>query len=280
MTIDTAEQMRISMRADCSQCFGLCCTALYIAASADFAMDKIAGQPCTHLQPDYRCGIHATLRETGFKGCTVFDCLGAGQQVSQVTFQGMGWRENPEHGELMFQVFPIMLQVYEIKAFVAEALTYPVSHSLREKLSIEFEKLEGLTRLDAERLLKLDLHSCRVPIKALLTETSISIRQQLAKATKLKLQARHYAGVDWMGKKLAGNDLSCANLRGAFLIAADLRGANLRGADCIGADLRDANISGADLSTAMFLTQMQLNAATGDMHTKLPAHLQRPSHWK
>lgn len=278
MKIDTAEQMRISMRADCSQCFGLCCTALYIAASADFAIDKAAGQPCTHLHSDYRCSIHASLRDTGFKGCTVFDCLGAGQQVSQITFQGEGWREKPEHGELMFQVFPIMLQLYEMKAFVAEALSYNLSHELREELNAEFGKLEGLTCLDGERLLQIDIHSCRMPIKALLSEASMSIRNQLANAGELK--ARNYEGVDWMGKKLAGKDLRCANLRGAYLIAADLHDADFSGADCIGADMRDTNISGADLSTAMFLTQMQINAAIGDLQTKLPAHIERPSHWK
>ncbi|GJM72906.1 hypothetical protein HMSSN036_51220 [Paenibacillus macerans] len=70
-----------------------------------------------------------------------------------------------------------------------------------------------------------------------------------------------------------------ANLRGAYLIAADLRDANLRMADLIGADLRDADLRGADLSSCLFLTQMQLNAAKGDRSTKLPPKFVRPAHW-
>ncbi|WP_141539363.1 pentapeptide repeat-containing protein, partial [Bacillus sp. AFS075034] len=55
--------------------------------------------------------------------------------------------------------------------------------------------------------------------------------------------------------------------------------ADLRGVDFIGADLRDADLRGANLSTSMFLTQMQINSAKGDVKTILPSHIQRPSHW-
>ncbi len=87
--------MRESLQADCQNCFGLCCTALNIVASSDFAMNKAAGTPCQNLQADYSCHIHSSLREKGFKGCTVFDCLGAGQMVSQTTFGGQDWRKKP-----------------------------------------------------------------------------------------------------------------------------------------------------------------------------------------
>jgi hypothetical protein len=53
------------------------------SASADFAIDKKAGQPCPNLQADFRCGVHSQLRQRGFTGCAVFDCFGAGQYVSQ-----------------------------------------------------------------------------------------------------------------------------------------------------------------------------------------------------
>ena len=58
-----------------------------------------------------------------------------------------------------------------------------------------------------------------------------------------------------------------------------MRNADLRGVDFIGADLRDADLRGANLSTSMFLTQMQINSAKGDIKTTLPSHRQRPSHW-
>ncbi|NDL55912.1 hypothetical protein [Phytoactinopolyspora mesophila] len=45
-------------------------------------------QPCTNLLVDFSCGIRPGLREQGFPGCAVFDCFGAGQQVTQVTPEG------------------------------------------------------------------------------------------------------------------------------------------------------------------------------------------------
>jgi hypothetical protein len=139
------------LHADCANCFGLCCVALPFAASADFAADKDAGVPCTHLRDDFGCGIHDRLREP----------LRAGRA------------------------------------------------------------------------------DCAPPF-------------------------RRFCG---------------ASLRGARLIAADLRGADLCSADVIGADLRDADLSGADLRGALFLTQPQLDAARGDMATRLPPGLNRPVHW-
>jgi hypothetical protein len=73
--------------------------------------------------------------------------------------------------------------------------------------------------------------------------------------------------------------LAGANLRGACLIGADLRSADLRAADLTGADLRDADLSGADLTSTLFLTQAQLDAARGNLGTKLPPRLARPAHW-
>ena len=86
-------------------------------------------------------------------------------------------------------------------------------------------------------------------------------------------------GADLAGKDLKGADLSGASLRGARLIGADLRGADLRLADLTGADLRGADLSGADVSESIFLTQSQLDAAMGDLRTRLPPALTSPAHW-
>ncbi|MEG0259420.1 MAG: pentapeptide repeat-containing protein [Lysinibacillus sp.] len=276
----TAKKFRENLQADCSQCFGLCCVALNITASSDFAINKPAGKPCLNLQPCFQCEIHKQLRGNGFKGCTVFDCLGAGQVVSQHTFQGQSWRESPQIAEKMFRVFPIMEQVYEMMAYVSEALSYPVPSSLRAELSLQLGQLEGLTKLESDALIALDVMKYRMPINELLLKTSMVIRQTLianiSSKNKRKLDCR---GVDWMGKNLKGKDLRATDLRGAYLIAANLQDADLRGVDFIGADLRDANIGGANLSTSLFLTQMQINAANGNLQTKLPAYIQRPLHW-
>ncbi|WP_312124822.1 pentapeptide repeat-containing protein [Lysinibacillus boronitolerans] len=270
--------IRESLQADCQNCFGLCCTALNIVASSDFAINKPAGSPCPNLRDNYSCHIHSQLRETGFKGCTVFDCLGAGQQVSQVTFQGQDWRQSREHADKMFRVFPIMEQLYEMIAYVAEALSYQVDHELSKQLQAELELLQQTTELDANALLALDIVAIRVPVNALLLQTSEQVRQHRIKGkNSRRLNQR---GADWMGKNLKGKDLRGTDLRGGYLIAANLQDANLREVDFIGADLRDANLCGADLSTSMFLTQMQINAAQGDRYTKLPTYIKRPAHWQ
>ncbi|WP_155590731.1 pentapeptide repeat-containing protein [Lysinibacillus cavernae] len=277
---DTSVDIKIreSLQANCQSCFGLCCTALNIVASSDFAINKPAGTPCPNLKDDYSCHIHSKLRDTGFKGCTVFDCLGAGQQVSQVTFQGQDWRQSREHADKMFRVFPIMEQLYEMIAYVAEALSYQVDNTLYEQLRAQLEQLQQATELDADTLLALDIVAIRMPVNALLLKTSEQIRQHSRKEnTSRKLNQR---GADWMGKNLKGKDLRATDLRGGYLIAANLQGANLQEVDFIGADLRDANLRGADLSTSMFLTQMQINAAQGDRSTKLPFYIKRPAHWQ
>ncbi len=272
-----SEDKRENLQADCTKCFGLCCTALNVAASSDFAMNKGAGEPCLNLQPDYRCKIHSNLREKGFKGCTVFDCLGAGQRVSQDTFKGQDWREYPLVREKMFRVFPIMDQLYEMIAYIGEAMSYQISPSLFEKLKVQLDQLQSLTMLDPDQLLSIDIPSYRHPVNELLVETSEYIRNNIKVTTSNK--SRNYKGVDWIGKKLKGQDLRGINLRGAYLIASDLRNTDLRGVDFIGADLRDADLSGANLSTSLFLTQMQINSAKGNKDTKLPYYLQRPPHW-
>ncbi|AXI08166.1 hypothetical protein CUC15_03950 [Oceanobacillus zhaokaii] len=278
---ETAKNIREGLTADCSKCFGLCCTALNIIASSDFPINKPAGTPCMNLQSDYSCQIHSQLREKGFKGCTVFDCLGAGQVVSQVTFNGQSWRDNPKIGEKMFHVFPIMEQIHEMIAYASEALSYDISSALSDELIEKLKELQKLTKLDADELLSLDLIMYRFSLNELLTAASDSIREiTIAKlpGTK-KAKDYNHAGADWMGKKIKCKDLRATDFRGAYLIAADMRNTDLRAVNFIGADLRDADFSGADLSTSMFLTQMQINSAKGDVKTKLPSFIQRPSHW-
>jgi uncharacterized protein YjbI with pentapeptide repeats len=86
-------------------------------------------------------------------------------------------------------------------------------------------------------------------------------------------------GADLIGADLRGDDLRGADLRGASLIGANLRGANLALADVTGADLRGADLRGADLAVTLFLTQSQLESASGDRATSLPPGRNRPAHW-
>jgi uncharacterized protein YjbI with pentapeptide repeats len=260
----------LELAADCSRCFGLCCVALPFARSADFPTDKDAGDPCRHLQADFRCGIHARLREEGYRGCTVYDCFGAGQQVAQVTFAGADWRSHPETARQMFAVLPVMRQVHELLWYLTAALAVPGTEPVHDDLRRAVGDTERLTRLDAAALERLDVPAHRAEVNRLLRRAS-----ELARAgtDPPDLPA------DLIGARLSGRDLRGAVLRGACLIAADLAGADLRLADLTGADLRDARLHGADLSTALFVTQAQLNAALGDAETLVPASLERPARW-
>jgi uncharacterized protein YjbI with pentapeptide repeats len=264
---------REHLQADCANCFGLCCVALPFARSADFAVDKNAGQPCLNLRADFRCGIHARLREKGFPGCTVFDCFGAGQKVSQVTFAGTDWRQAPRSASRMFAVFPLMRQLHELLWYITEALGLAAAGPAREDLSSALTRLEDLSQGSAESLLELDMAALRDSVNPLLLRTSELVR------AKVPGRKKNHRGADLTGARLACADLRGASLRGTLLIAADLTKADLRTADLTGADLRGADLSGADLSGSIFLSQSQVNAAKGDAATKLPLALSRPAHW-
>lgn len=115
--------LRESLKPDCANCFCLCYVAFHYLKSEDFPIDKPAGQPCVHLADSYACNIHSELREQGFKGCMVSDCLGAGQFVSQVTFHGRSWWESDVDGARMIATIPIMSQVHELLLYITDILT-------------------------------------------------------------------------------------------------------------------------------------------------------------
>ncbi|AMB60054.1 pentapeptide repeat-containing protein [Microterricola viridarii] len=272
----------LGLRADCGSCFALCCVALAFERSSDFPTSKAVGEPCRNLQADFRCGAHATLRRDGWKGCTVYDCFGAGQKISQQSFGGTSWREAPEIQRDMFALLPVMRQLHELLWYLSDAIgrmsapdaAGSATAELLGALRASSAETDAVTRLLPGPLLAVDVQAHRAGVNALLLAVSAAVRARHPGATTAE-----HRGADLIGAKLRGADLAGANLRGACLIAADLRGADLRDADLIGADLRDARLAGADLSTSLFLAQSQLNAARGDAATRIPAGFERPAHW-
>ncbi|WP_338540353.1 pentapeptide repeat-containing protein [Paenibacillus tundrae] len=282
----------LHLSADCEQCFGLCCVALPYGKSSDFAFDKSSGTPCPNLRNDNRCGIHTQLRQKGFKGCTVYDCFGAGQKLSQLTYAGKDWRDHPELASEMFDCLPVMRQLQEMMSYVNEMLAYPETKSIHSRLREKYQETEQLTLLEPAAILRLDIPTHRAGISELLLQGSEMIRTQAISSMKQTVTAsghgkskskskmnKRAGGMDYLGANLKGADLRGNSFRGALMIAADLRNADLRAADFIGADLRDANLGGADLRGSLFLTQSQLNSAKGNSATKLPTHVKMPDHW-
>jgi uncharacterized protein YjbI with pentapeptide repeats len=261
------------LRADCARCSGLCCVAPAFAASADFAMTKPAGQPCPNLGADFRCAIHDRLRPSGFPGCTVYDCFGAGQQVTQVTFGGADWRSGRATADRVFAAFAVMRELHELLWHLAEALTLDPARELHPGLRAAATEITALTRLGADELIALDTGPPWRDANELLLRAS----------ERTRMAARHdppdHRGASLVGASLAGADLRAASLRGARLVGTDLRHADLRLADITGADLRGSDLGGATLTGALFLTQAQLDAARGDATTLLPDRRTRPGHW-
>ena len=264
---------RHELRADCSRCVGLCCVAPAFAASADFAIDKPVGTPCPHLADDSRCRIHDALRERGFAGCVAFDCLGAGQQVSQVTFGGADWRQDATVASAMFESFAAMRQLHELLWFLEEARELGAEDPLADQVRIVTEGVRELTGASADELDGADVPARRATVGALLDRVSTHVRSPIVG------RARDRRGADLTGATLAGAHLHGASLRGTLLLGADLRGADLRRTDLLGADLRGADLRGANLAGALFLLPSQVASARGDAATILPSAVAAPGHW-
>src|ERR1700712_4445847 len=259
-------ERRADLRADCSACAGLCCVVPAFARSADFAIDKPGGVPCPNLAAGFGCSIHEELAERGFPGCTAYDCFGSGQRVVQVHFGGRDWHSSPAEREAMFAAFEVVERLHELLWYLADVLERPQARPLHDELT----GLRGQVSHAAESPADVDVSRLQLRAAALLGEASGLIRRP---------RGPEFRSGDLAGRDLHGEDLRAAALRGALLIGADLRTADLTDADLLGADLRGADVRGAELSTALFLTQFQVNAAVGDQSTGIADVLRRPSHW-
>ena len=117
----------VSLQADCSKCAALCCIAFAFTRGEEFAVDEEAGDPCQHLCEDSKCGIYGSREGNGFSGCLSFDCLGAGQRVTQDVFGGRSWQDEPELTGPMCDALRVMRRVHQQMSLLAAAGTLPLS---------------------------------------------------------------------------------------------------------------------------------------------------------
>lgn len=115
------------LRADCTRCAALCCVALAFDRSDLFAFDKAAGEPCSHLDSCGRCRIHEIRAQRGFQGCIDYDCLGAGQRVTQDLFGGRDWRNERALLRPMLRAFAVVRRAHEMLSLLGEAARLPLS---------------------------------------------------------------------------------------------------------------------------------------------------------
>ncbi|MDR2984861.1 MAG: pentapeptide repeat-containing protein [Nocardiopsaceae bacterium] len=270
---DGPDRRREGLRADCGRCVALCCVAPAFTASADFAINKPAGQPCPNLRADFRCSIHERLRPSGFSGCAAYDCFGAGQKVVHQTFAGRDWRSESELAAPMFAAFSVMRALHELMWYLNEALAMPLAKPFRDEVNDLLLSTERSTLGNHEELIALDVNAHRGDVNAVLLRVSAHVRNSAGYA------GADHRSADLAGKDLRGAHLAGASLRGALLIGADLSGVDLSYADLTGADFRGANLARADLEASLFTSQPQVDSARGDAETVLPSRLTRPRHW-
>jgi uncharacterized protein YjbI with pentapeptide repeats len=261
------------LKIDCENCFGFCCVALYFSKVDGFPKDKSSGEPCVNLNSDFTCKVHKDLRKKGLKGCTTYDCFGAGQKVAKTTYNGINWCQSPELAEEMFKVFLIMRQLHEMLWYLSMVYNLEEEETLRSMSNTIIQETIEITLLKPEALLKFNLDIHREKVNEVLRKASNQIRSKFIGKDDKKLSK------NYIGKNLKNVNLRGADLSGALLIAADLSNNDLSGVNLIGADMRDTNIKGANLSNCIFITQQQVNSANGDANTKLPGSLSIPEFW-
>lgn len=123
-----------TMRADCARCADLCCVALAFDKSPLFAIAKPNGVACPNLDSKHGCRIHAERARRGFAGCVGYDCLGAGQRVTQEVFGGRTWRDDPSLLTPMVNAFLAMRRIHELLVLLDAVAHKPLSPEEREVL--------------------------------------------------------------------------------------------------------------------------------------------------
>jgi hypothetical protein len=118
-----------SLRPDCGRCAALCCL-LAFDRSELFAFDKPAGRPCRHLD-GHACAIHGERERRGFAGCVSYDCLGAGQRVTQQLFGGRSWRDDPALAGPMLEAFLDLRQIHEWLRLLDATTSLPLDAAQR-----------------------------------------------------------------------------------------------------------------------------------------------------
>lgn len=100
-----------------------------------FAIEKAADEACPNLNAEFRCNIHDNRITLGYRGCTLFDCHGAGQRTTAL-YPGQDWRSDKVLATDYFESFRKMLKIHDY---------------LRLILALETLPLEDLERSDVAR---------------------------------------------------------------------------------------------------------------------------------
>ncbi len=159
---------RVSLQSDCSNCADLCCVAFAFSKGEDFAEDKQPDEPCQYLRTRHGCSIHKSRSEKGYPGCITFDCLGAGQRVTQNLFKGQSWRQSPELIGPMCEALRGMQDIHQDIELLRVAARFPLTPEERQQFEELISLLEPETEFTPETLSEFPLSAMRERVRVFL----------------------------------------------------------------------------------------------------------------
>lgn len=263
------QKLENDLQSDCSACCGLCCSALYFAKIDGFPEDKVAGKACLHLRCDYQCNIHHQLMKKGYHGCIGYDCMGAGQKLTQLM------NPNKIHIEpmqkLMMQYYPLVYELQQIVGYLVEAYHLPYAKAYTNQLESFLYQHEQFYEQGVEHLSQPAIDRYRSDVNEVLKAICKNVQEVLTPSFTAKQML--------LGKHFKKADLSGVDFSMRICIGADFRGCRLSHTNFLGCDVRDAHVEHTDLRDCLFLTQRQVNVMKGNASTQLAKHLKKPNHW-
>lgn len=167
------------LMADCQRCAALCCVGLAFDQSPLFAVSKPAGASCPHLSSSARCNIHSQRSTRGFAGCASYDCLGAGQRVTQELFRGHSWQDQPHLLAAMLDAFRVMRQVHESLRLLHSAARLPLLARERQRLGELVAALEPSDGWSREALANFEQGALADEVAAFLRSLAGTARRTL-----------------------------------------------------------------------------------------------------
>ena len=172
---------RAAFRADCARCQALCCVSLPFDEGESFGFDKPANAVCRYLGHDFCCRVHGELWARGQAGCAVYDCLGAGQRITQELFAGVSWQREPAMRSAMFEAFRRLKRVHELRLLLHEAERLPLSPGRIRERARFLALLEPTPGLSRQSLAALPLSELETAIGAWLRDLSGELTEERAR---------------------------------------------------------------------------------------------------
>lgn len=246
-----------SLKIECQECLGICCTALYFSKIDGFYEDKKAGQDCINLDSQHRCKIYQELLVKNSKGCKIYDCFGAGQKVTQM------YLNRQVVDQEVCKIYLIMYQLYQMLWYLLQAKNYG-----QKQVNGSLQTIQEIIQLSAKEILQTN-------IDTIIKEAKMALKKASDTLTAIDVTKKQtYFQKDLSFKNLDHKDFSMT-----IMIASNLEGSSLDKTNFLATDIRDTNIKNTDMSNCLFLTQGQINSAIGNQNTQLPSYLTKPETW-